>query len=172
MTAFERRMAKPRVPLSSKVMAGSFFPIKKVKNVEVNHKFPWDFDFQHTYGNKFNDSLHRDMRQYFGVHNLSESMLAEVAAHRMLKSQHHKCGRCWPDGHAMGNPSSSHGVYPLHPDNDRRKGTEGGQPTRPREHGDYRRRLAQDNRPLRLHLMAASWIACFLVVVFNLQPLK
>merc|ERR1719335_2104185 len=110
MTAFERRMAKPRVPLSSKVMAGSFLPIKKVKKAEVEHKFPWDFEFQYTYGNKFNDSLHRDMRQYFGVHNLSESMLAEVAAHRMLKSKDVKCQRCWSS--VMGEPSSASGVYP------------------------------------------------------------
>merc|ERR1712118_646253 len=118
MGPLERRMARRRDGLSKKVLGQSFLPIKKVKTAKVEHTHPWDFEFQNTYGNKFNTSLHRDMRQYFGVHNVSESMLAEVAAHRMLKSKDIKCPRCWSP--KMGEPSSASGVYPLHPDNDRR----------------------------------------------------
>merc|ERR1719235_214044 len=107
MTPFERCMARRRDPLSSKVLAGSFLPIKKVKKIE--NRPPWDFEFQNTYGNKFNTSLHRDMRQYFGVHNLSESLLSEVAAHRQLKNKDVKCPRCWSP--VLGEPSSASGVY-------------------------------------------------------------
>jgi hypothetical protein len=115
-TPFERNLARRREPLSKRVLDQSWLPVKKPK--KVAHSHPWDFEFQNTYGNKFNTSLHRDMRQYFGVHNLSESMLAEVAAHRMLKNKEIKCHRCWSP--VMGEPSSASGVYPLHPDNDRR----------------------------------------------------
>lgn len=39
---------------------------------------PWNDEFQHTYGNRFNKSVHKDFRQYFGAQSLHGAFLADV----------------------------------------------------------------------------------------------